>query len=141
MAWLVSEVPAVLSSVGFAVLLAETWKVIYGNVEGQPHQILFGLGLTSVKLGLGLDVSPAMAPHCKNAIQVMIAWLRSTSDDLKNGRTNAATVLFFKQVSSTPVKSQGTFVYAIDLGRASHRPPGQSAILATHRPRGRQRPP
>ena len=70
MAWLVSEVPAVLSSVGFAVLLAETWKVIYGNVEGQPHQILFGLGLTSVKLGLGLDVSPAMAPQCKNAIQV-----------------------------------------------------------------------
>ena len=78
MAWLMSElekgeVPAVLSSFGFAVLLSKSWKVIYGDVEGQPHQIIFGLGLTSVKLGLGLDVRPAMAPQCKNAIQVMIA--------------------------------------------------------------------
>ena len=68
LAWLVStlekgEVPAVLSNVSFAVLLAEYRKVIYGNVEGQPHQILFGLGLTNVKLGLGLDISPTMAPH------------------------------------------------------------------------------
>ena len=77
-------------------MLAEYWKVIYGNVEGQPHQILFGLGLTNVKLGLGLDISPTMAPQCKNAIQVMIDWLWATNDDLKNGLTNGATVPFMQ---------------------------------------------
>ena len=88
MAWLLSklekgEVPAEVASVGFAGLLIDNWKVVYGDVQGHPHQVLFGLGVTSVKLGLGLDVSPAMAPHCKNAVQGMISWLRSTSNDLK----------------------------------------------------------
>ena len=90
------EVPAEVASVGFAVLLTDNWKVIYGDVEGHPHQIPFGLGVTSVKLGLGLDVSPAIAPHCKNAVQGMITWLRLTSNDLKNGHLNAATVLFMQ---------------------------------------------
>ena len=28
------------------------WKVVYGDVQGHPHQFLLGLGVTSVKLGL-----------------------------------------------------------------------------------------
>ena len=99
MAWLLSklekgEVPAEVASVGFAGLLLDNWKVVYGDVQGHPHQFLLGLGVTSVKMGLGLDVSPAMAVHCKNTVQGMITWLRSTSNDLKNGHSNAATVLF-----------------------------------------------
>ena len=99
MAWLMSElekgeVPAEVASVGFAGLLLDNWKVVYGDVQGHPHQFLLGLGVTSVKMGLGLDVSPAMAVHCKNTVQGMITWLRSTSNDLKNGHANAATVLF-----------------------------------------------
>ena len=99
MAWLLSklekgEVPAEVASLRFAGLLLDNWKVIYGDVQGHPHQFLLGLGVTSVKMGLGLDVSPAMAVHCKNTVQGMITWLRSTSNDLKNGHANASTVLF-----------------------------------------------
>ena len=101
MAWLLSklekgEVPAEVASLRFAGLLLDNWEVIYGDVQGHPHQFLLGLGVTSVKMGLGLDVSPAMAVHCKNTVQGMITWLRSTSNDLKNGHSNAATVLFMQ---------------------------------------------
>ena len=46
MAWFMSklekgEVPAEVASVGFAGLLIDNWKGIYGDVEGHPHQILF----------------------------------------------------------------------------------------------------
>ena len=46
MAWLASElekgeIPAEVASVGFAVVLTDNWKVIHGDVEGHPHQILF----------------------------------------------------------------------------------------------------
>ena len=88
------EVPAEVANLRFASLLLDNPNVVYGDVQGHPHHFLVGLGVTSVKTGLGLDVSPAMAAHCKTAVQGMITWLRSASNDLKNGHANAATVLF-----------------------------------------------
>ena len=88
------EVPAEVANLRFASLLLDNPKVVYGDVQGHPHHFLIGLGVTSVKLGLGLDVSPAMAVHCKKAVQGMITWLRSASNDLKNGHANASTMLF-----------------------------------------------
>ena len=104
LAWLVNtlekgEVPAVLSNVSFAVLLAEYRKVIYGNVEGQLHQILFGSVWASPVSNWAWVWTSARRwrrMQCKNAIQVMIDWLWATNDDLKNGLKNGATVLFMQ---------------------------------------------
>ena len=95
MAWLLSklekgEVPAEVASVGFAGLLLDNWKVVYGDVQGHPHQFLLGLGVTSVKMGLGLDVSPAMAVHCKNKYQSggrrgMTQWRKGWGGQLSRG--------------------------------------------------------
>ena len=88
------EVPAEVANLRFASLLLDNPKVVYGDVQGHPHHFFIGLGITSVKMGLGLDVSLAMAAHCKTAVQGMITWLRSASNDLKNGHANASTMLF-----------------------------------------------
>ena len=69
------EVPAEVANLRFASLLLDNPNVVYGDVQGHPHHFLVGLGVTSVKTGLGLDVSPAMAAHCKTAVQGMITWL------------------------------------------------------------------
>ena len=58
------EVPAEVAYLHFASLLLNNPKVVYGDVQGHPQNLIIGLGITSVKTGLGLDVGPAMAIHC-----------------------------------------------------------------------------
>ena len=61
-------VPATLSSVRVASLLLNNPNVVFGNDQGNPQNFIIAQGITSVKMGLGLDVGPAMAVHCKAAI-------------------------------------------------------------------------
>ena len=86
------EVPAEVAFLRFASLLLNNPNVVFGDVQGHPQNFIIGLGITSVKTVLGLDVSPAMAVHCKAAVQGMITWMRSASDDIKNGLSNASTI-------------------------------------------------
>ena len=62
-------VPADVEFLRFASLLLNNPNVVYGNVQGNPQNFIIALGITSDKMGLGLDVGPAMAVHCKAAIQ------------------------------------------------------------------------
>ena len=51
------DAPAVMCHVPIASLLFDNSKVIYGDREGMPHQIVFGAGFTSMCKGLGMDIS------------------------------------------------------------------------------------
>ena len=82
-----------MSTASFAYLVSENWKHIFGNVEGSPHQIIFGVGLTSATKGLGLDISGPMAVRCKNAMRGMIDWINAAGISITNGETNSSTVL------------------------------------------------
>ena len=62
------EIPASLSGLRFASLLLNNSNVVFGDVQGNPQNFIIALGITSAKMGLGLDVGPAMAVHCKAAI-------------------------------------------------------------------------
>ena len=88
------EVPADVAFLRFASLLLNNPNVVYGDVQGNPQNFIIALGITSVKMGLSLDVGPAMAVHRKAAIQGLITWMRSTSVDFKNGVANASTMLY-----------------------------------------------
>ena len=88
------EVPASVAFLRFASLLHNNSKVVYGDVQGNPQNFIIAQGITSVKMGLGLDVGPAMAVHCKASIQGLITWMRSTGVDFKNGVANASTMLY-----------------------------------------------
>ena len=88
------EVPASLSVLRFASLLHNNSNVVFGDVQGNPQNFIIALGITSAKMGLGLDVGPAMAVHCKAAIQGLITWMRATGVDFKNGVANASTTLY-----------------------------------------------
>ena len=87
-------VPASVAFLRFASLLHNNSKVAYGDVQGNPQNFIIAQGITSVKMGLGLDVGPAMAVHCKASIQGLITWMRSTGVDFKNGVANAPTMLY-----------------------------------------------
>ena len=88
------EVPATLLSVRVASLLLNNPNVVFGNDQGNPQNFIIGLGITSAKTGLGLDVGPTMATHCKAAIHGLITWVRAAGVDFENGVTNASTTLY-----------------------------------------------
>ena len=88
------EVPATLSSVRVASLLLNNPNVVFGNDQGNPQNFIIGLGITNAKTGLGLDVGPTMATHCKAAIHSLITWMRAAGVDFKNGVMNASTTLY-----------------------------------------------
>ena len=88
------EVPAILASMRVASLLLNNPNVVFGNVQGNPQNFIIGLAITSAKAGLGLDVGPTMATHCKAAIHSLITWMRAAGVDFKNGVMNASTTLY-----------------------------------------------
>ena len=52
-------------------------NIIYGDAQGHPEHFIIGLALTSPNAGLGLDVGPAMAAHCRAAILGLLTWVRA----------------------------------------------------------------
>ena len=88
------EVPASLSGLRVASLLLNNSNVVFGDRQGNPQNFIIALGITSAKMGLGLDVGPTMATHCKAAIHGLVTWMRATGADFKNGVMNASTTLY-----------------------------------------------
>ena len=71
------DVPAILGSTRGTTLLLGNSHIIYGDAQGHPVQFIIGLALTSPNAGLGLDVGPAMAAHCRAAILGLLTWVRA----------------------------------------------------------------
>ena len=87
------EVPAILASVRVANLLLNNSNIVFGSGQENPQNFIIALGITSAKMGLGLDVGPTMATHCKAAIHGLVTWMRATGVDFKDGVANASTTL------------------------------------------------
>ena len=65
------EVPAILGSMRAANLLLNNANTVFGNGQGHPENFVIGLALTSANAGLGLDVGPTMAVHCKRQLSTV----------------------------------------------------------------------